>query len=561
LPQVASSMSAQRASPPPSQAQSTDPTSNDGSGGFQDYMSAVVATNAATPAAGPASAPASSRYQSQTGAVSGQRQANASTSAPATTGGQTVSAADVAAALKAAGLSPSEVAAALAKWQKGEAGNAKTGKTKTDGLSTDTKTATDAQATAAANGIAVPVVVQPVPAALPFGMDPVSIAGAAEQAIAALTGQATAGQTSTGQANAVEAAATQAAATTSAEAASAASDAASAALAKQGVISVTGQAASTSQTVAAAAAATVAAGAHTIASQIANPNQTNPAQLAGEVATATIRQVTTNMPLSRMSEIRAKLQAAQLGAAKTSGLATSETSETNPNGLETTATSGEVTTSGALAQLVQKFASAVETSTTGNANAAERAAGAPDVSGDQTANGGSDPTATLDPSLAGLTQTQAPQTAQQQAVALAQAVPLTAVASTIVSQAKAGNSEFTIRLDPAGLGQIDVKMKVSSDGEVRAHMIVDQPATLDLMMRDRQQLQQSLDQAGFKTDPSSLQFSLRDQGQQGQGQQQAQQDQSARATTTAVDPASVTQQSTVYSRPSYVRADGVDLSV
>jgi hypothetical protein len=80
------------------------------------------------------------------------------------------------------------------------------------------------------------------------------------------------------------------------------------------------------------------------------------------------------------------------------------------------------------------------------------------------------------------------------------------------------------------------------------------------MMRDRQQLQQQLDQAGFKTDGSSLQFSLKDQGQ---GQQQANQGQQSQPSTASqsADTVLTPVQSAVYARQSYVRSDGVDLSV
>ncbi len=148
---------------------------------------------------------------------------------------------------------------------------------------------------------------------------------------------------------------------------------------------------------------------------------------------------------------------------------------------------------------------------------------------------------------------------------MSQAVPYAAVASTLISHAKAGSSEFNIRLDPAGLGQIDVKMKVGSDGQVRAHLIVDQPATLDLMMRDRQHLQQQLDQAGFKTDSSSLQFSLRDQGQgSGQQQQAWQQDTSSsrgQSRLASLNDSTSQIPASVYGRQSYVRSDAIDISI
>jgi len=74
-----------------------------------------------------------------------------------------------------------------------------------------------------------------------------------------------------------------------------------------------------------------------------------------------------------------------------------------------------------------------------------------------------------------------------------------------------------IRLNPAELGRIEVKMEVSDDGHVRAVLAVDKPETLDLMQRDPRALERALQAAGLKTDQDSLNFSLRDDGT-GKGQ-------------------------------------------
>jgi flagellar hook-length control protein FliK len=50
---------------------------------------------------------------------------------------------------------------------------------------------------------------------------------------------------------------------------------------------------------------------------------------------------------------------------------------------------------------------------------------------------------------------------------------------------------------------------------VTSHLIVEKPATLDLLRRDAQQLERALQDAGLKTSDNGLQFSLRDQQQSG----------------------------------------------
>lgn len=75
-----------------------------------------------------------------------------------------------------------------------------------------------------------------------------------------------------------------------------------------------------------------------------------------------------------------------------------------------------------------------------------------------------------------------------------------------------GASEFTIRLDPADLGKVEVKLAVDEDGSVKARIVVDRSETLNLLNRDARTLERAFDQAGLKTSPDSLEFSLRGDG-------------------------------------------------
>jgi hypothetical protein len=103
-------------------------------------------------------------------------------------------------------------------------------------------------------------------------------------------------------------------------------------------------------------------------------------------------------------------------------------------------------------------------------------------------------------------------------------VPIGGLAVQIAASARAGNSRFEIRLDPAELGRIDVRLEVDRHGHVSSHLTVEKPETLAMLRQDAQQLQRTLEDAGLKTGQNGLQFSLRDQssGQQNNGQPERQ---------------------------------------
>jgi flagellar hook-length control protein FliK len=97
------------------------------------------------------------------------------------------------------------------------------------------------------------------------------------------------------------------------------------------------------------------------------------------------------------------------------------------------------------------------------------------------------------------------------------AVPLSGLAVEIAANVKSGKSSFEIRLDPADLGRIDVRVQIDQNGQVTSHLTVEKPETLSMLRQDAPQLQQALNDAGLKTGSGGLQFSLRDQssGQNG----------------------------------------------
>ena len=98
-------------------------------------------------------------------------------------------------------------------------------------------------------------------------------------------------------------------------------------------------------------------------------------------------------------------------------------------------------------------------------------------------------------------------------------VPLSGLAIEFAASIKSGKSSFQIRLDPAELGRIDVRIDVDRTGQVTSHLTVEKAETLAMLRQDAPQLQRALDGTGLKTGDNGLQFSLRDQSSQNsQGQ-------------------------------------------
>jgi flagellar hook-length control protein FliK len=85
-----------------------------------------------------------------------------------------------------------------------------------------------------------------------------------------------------------------------------------------------------------------------------------------------------------------------------------------------------------------------------------------------------------------------------------------------------GRDDVLIRLDPAEMGRIDVRLSFDRDGVLRAVMAADSPAALDMLRRETSDLSRALADAGVRADAQSLKFDSRasDQGQGGyRGQQ------------------------------------------
>lgn len=97
------------------------------------------------------------------------------------------------------------------------------------------------------------------------------------------------------------------------------------------------------------------------------------------------------------------------------------------------------------------------------------------------------------------------QTSQQQ-------LNLPQLAFEVARQVHDGHTRFQIRLDPAELGRIDVKLDIDAGGQVHARLTVEKAETLDLMQRDQRGLEKALQQAGLDGAKTNLEFSLKQNG-------------------------------------------------
>jgi flagellar hook-length control protein FliK len=99
-------------------------------------------------------------------------------------------------------------------------------------------------------------------------------------------------------------------------------------------------------------------------------------------------------------------------------------------------------------------------------------------------------------------------------------IPLGSVPIEIGLKSLAGVNRFEIRLDPAELGRIDVRIDIGDDGEVKAQLVVDRVETLSLLRRDAKTLERAFEQAGLKPSEGGVDLSLRDPSGDGRFQHQ-----------------------------------------
>ncbi len=89
----------------------------------------------------------------------------------------------------------------------------------------------------------------------------------------------------------------------------------------------------------------------------------------------------------------------------------------------------------------------------------------------------------------------------------------------IQKQVSEGKDLIKVQLRPAELGRIEIRMEVSSDGKVMAHVVADNKDTLQLLQRDQSGLEKALRDAGLDVNSNALSFSWRGDQQQGNNAQ------------------------------------------
>ncbi|HHS82136.1 MAG TPA: flagellar hook-length control protein FliK [Devosia sp.] len=90
----------------------------------------------------------------------------------------------------------------------------------------------------------------------------------------------------------------------------------------------------------------------------------------------------------------------------------------------------------------------------------------------------------------------------------APAVNLPQMAVQITRNFKQGNNRFDIRLDPAELGKVHVRLHVDDAGSISARLSVERPETLALLQRDARSLERMLAQSDLPGPRPNLEFSL-----------------------------------------------------
>ena len=93
------------------------------------------------------------------------------------------------------------------------------------------------------------------------------------------------------------------------------------------------------------------------------------------------------------------------------------------------------------------------------------------------------------------------------------------VALQIQKNAASSVSNFTMQLNPAELGGVEIRLKFGKDGLMKAQLIADKPETLNMLQKDSPVLHKMLQDAGLGTKDGALSFDLRQQNEQGNSQQ------------------------------------------
>ena len=93
-------------------------------------------------------------------------------------------------------------------------------------------------------------------------------------------------------------------------------------------------------------------------------------------------------------------------------------------------------------------------------------------------------------------------------------VPMEQISVKIQKAIHQGADRINIKLHPAHLGRVEVRMDIGRDGQLSAIILAEKPETLDLLQKDVRGLERALQQAGLDTNSNSFNFGLKNNGAQ-----------------------------------------------
>jgi flagellar hook-length control protein FliK len=86
----------------------------------------------------------------------------------------------------------------------------------------------------------------------------------------------------------------------------------------------------------------------------------------------------------------------------------------------------------------------------------------------------------------------------------------------IARRIAAGGDQLVVRLSPAELGRIEVRMSFDDRGGLSTVFAADSRAALDMLRRDSADLSRALNDAGFRNEANTMRFDSGDRGSGGQ---------------------------------------------
>ena len=87
--------------------------------------------------------------------------------------------------------------------------------------------------------------------------------------------------------------------------------------------------------------------------------------------------------------------------------------------------------------------------------------------------------------------------------------PMEQVSVQIQRAVLSGTDKINIKLHPAHLGRVEVRLDIAKDGQLSAIIMAEKPETLELLQRDIKGLEKALQQAGLDTNSKSFNFGLK----------------------------------------------------